>query len=357
MPRPSHIWYWKARKQWCVKIKGERRLLGTDKEDAEREFHRLKSLPEEPRAAPGSVDELFSQFISFCAANRAKKTARWYKDFLISFEDFDPRLSMIRMHQLTPADVQAWVDSHKDWSPSTKRGAVVAVQRAYQWGFKSRILRENPLIGMEKAEVGRREKVISPDTFQEILSKVKDQEFRDYLETVWFTGARPQEISIVTAAHVDLPNGRWVFPVSQAKGKKKPRVVYLPGRALEITKRLMETHPDGPLFRTRRGTAWNASATNCRFQRLKAKLGDKYCVYLLRHSRTTQALEAGLSTEVVRELMGHRDGRMLEKHYSHISQNAAFMREQAERITPSPAAASGDGKGPSVTPKRSRKKK
>ena len=41
MPRPQKIWYWKARKEWCVKIDGIRHRLGPDKKAAEDKFHAL----------------------------------------------------------------------------------------------------------------------------------------------------------------------------------------------------------------------------------------------------------------------------------------------------------------------------
>lgn len=354
MPRPQKPWYWKKRKQWYVEIGGERHRLGPDKEDAMRKFHALMAEPP-VKVKVGSVEELFVKFILFCKANRSAKTTRWYKDFLTSFSDMFPQLAM---RELRPLHVQEWVDSHKDWSDSTKRGGIVSVQRACSWGLRMGMLQRNPVQFMDKPEVGKRERMISPKEYQEILGLVKDQEFRDYLETAWETAARPQEIRKVTADHVDLPNARWVFPVSEAKGKKKPRVVYLSDKALAITKRLIKLHPEGELFRSGRGAAWNASTTNCRFRRLKKKLGEKFCVYLFRHTRTTKALEAGLSTETVRELMGHQDGRMLEKHYSHLTQNPTFLREQVQKITASENEAVEKKKGGhSVAPARSKKKK
>jgi integrase len=352
MPRPQKIWYWKNRKEWYVEIDGVRHRLGPDKKEAELKFYALKADPA-PKAKVGSLEELFVKFILFCKANRAAKTTRWYQDFLTSFSETFPNLGI---RDLKPYHVQEWIDGKEDWSESTKRGAIVSVQRAFSWALRMGIVQKNPVAFMQKPEVGKRERMLSPDEYKEILSKVKDEEFRDYLETVWETGARPQEIRKVTAAHVDIPNARWLFPVSQAKGKRKPRAVYLSDRALEITKRLMAKNPDGPIFRNRRGQPWNASATNCRFRRLKETLGEKFCVYLFRHTRTTKALEAGLSTETVRELMGHQDARMLEKHYSHLSQNPAFLREQIQKITEN-GAAEAKKRAISVAPAKSKKKK
>ena len=335
MPRPQKIWYWKKRKEWYVEIEGVRHRLGPDKKEAELKFHTLKADPA-PKVNLGSLEELFVRFVLFCKANRSPQTTRWYKDFLTSFQETFPNLEF---RELKPHHVQEWIDGKEEWSDSTKRGAIVSVQRAFNWALRTGIISRNPIAFMQKPEGGRRERMISPARVQADYSEVKDIEFQEYLETVWETGARPQEIRKVTAAHIDLPNARWIFPVSQAKGKRKPRVVYLSERALEITKRLMEKNPKDRSFGIVAGSHGPHQQQIADSGRLKEKLGEKFCVYLFRHTRTTKALEAGLSTETVRELMGHQNARMLEKHYSHLSQNPAFLREQVQKITENGAEA------------------
>src|SRR6185369_3282067 len=93
------------------------------------------------------------------------------------------------------------------------------------------------------------------------------------LEFSWETGARPQETVRVEARYVNLSRGRVEIPPSQAKGKKRWRIIYLTERAEEIVRRLMLKHPDGKLFRTIDGTPWRGCAINCRFTRLQAALG------------------------------------------------------------------------------------
>ena len=96
--------------------------------------------------------------------------------------------------------------------------------------------------------------MVSGEEFTAIIERVDDAEFKDLLTAAWETGCRPQEVCRVEARHVDIANARWVFPISEAKGKRKARVVYLSDKALEITKRLLKEHPEGPIFRNRRGT-------------------------------------------------------------------------------------------------------
>ena len=75
------------------------------------------------------------------------------------------------------------------------------------------------------------------------------------------------------ARHVDLANQRWVFQKSEAKMKRITRVVYLTDRALEITRRSMLAHPEGPLFRNSNGKPWTTEAVNCGFTALQARMG------------------------------------------------------------------------------------
>ncbi len=165
-------------------------------------------------------------------------------------------------------------------------------------------------------------------------------DFLDFLTLLLETGVRPQEIRAVEARHVSLEHGLWIFPASEHKtGKKtdKPRVVYLNAKALEITKRLVEQHPTGPLLRNSLGKPWTTNAVRCRFRRLRRRLVGKLppdlCAYLYRHSFATRALERGLDSVTVAELMGHADATMVSKVYQHVDQRLDHMRAAAERAT------------------------
>ena len=70
-----------------------------------------------------------------------------------------------------------------------------------------------------------------------------------------------------------LQHQRWVFPRSESKGKRTPRVVYQTDAAMEITERLMREHPTGRLFRNTTGKPWTTDAVNCSFDRLRVRMG------------------------------------------------------------------------------------
>jgi integrase len=150
-----------------------------------------------------------------------------------------------------------------------------------------------------------------------------------------------------------------------SKGKKVQRVVYLSDAVLDITRRLMQRHPQGPLFRNTDGRPWCVSSVKCRFQKIRLALGRKrlrakgllpprltrltktqredgavreehqrrllerrkrineltwqhgtrYSLYSFRHAFCTEALESGLDAVTVSVLMGHRDTTMISRTY------------------------------------------
>ncbi|MCB0337346.1 MAG: tyrosine-type recombinase/integrase, partial [Bdellovibrionales bacterium] len=200
----------------------------------------------------------------------------------------------------------------------------------------------------------------------------------------------PQESLRVENRHVDLNHNRWVFPQSEAKCKKGPRIVYLTDEALAVTKRLYEPkRPHQRLFRNSADRPWTTEAINCFFDRLQERMGKqalkdagyevppkeidrmiaklnptclvkgtlhtkskaelkaeakrkllrtkarsaapRYCLYALRHSWATNALKAGVDALTVAILMGHRDPSMLARTYQHLGHSPEHMFQQAQK--------------------------
>jgi site-specific recombinase XerD len=117
-------------------------------------------------------------------------------------------------------------------------------------------------------------------------------------------------------------------------------VIYLTPAMVELTRRLMEKYPEGPLFRGPRSKqGFTRNGVRCRFRILRQKLPHLAGVisYTMRHSFATQALVNGVGIAHVAELMGHVDTSMVSQHYAHLAGNTQHMREAALR------AAGNDG--------------
>jgi site-specific recombinase XerD len=95
------------------------------------------------------------------------------------------------------------------------------------------------------------------------------------------------------------------------------------------------------LFTNSRGKPWTSDAVNCRFSRLKQKLGVRYSAYLFRHGFATRLLVQGVDHLTVAELLGHSDGTMLAKVYQHLDQSDAHLREALRKASGDSQVAEG----------------
>lgn len=346
MPHFPKPFFRPARGLWYVQVAGRQVNLGPDRDAAFKAYHDLmRRRADAPGAPPPKPDPrlvvvLLDEFLGWCETNRAAATYRWYKDRLDSFAAaIDPALTA---DALRPYHVQKWVDGYPAALKSgSRRNLIAAVKRSMKWAEEQGYLDRSPLRHLRKPGCGRKEQVVAAGQYQALLDRTRDQNFKDLLTVTWETGCRPQESLRVEARHVDLAGERWVFPASESKGKKVPRVVYLTPAALEITRRLVRDHPQGPLFRNVNGGPWTPSATSCRFRRAKKQVGVKVSLYALRHTFATNALMRGVDCVTVSTLMGHADPSTLAKVYQHLSQSPAFLKGQLRAAVANPPGAAG----------------
>jgi integrase len=337
VPKP---WWRSARKQWYVQIDGVSYKLGPDKDEADREFHRLMAMTPEQRApkveAPPAtgltVAELLDKFLCWVEKHRAPRTLDWYKDHLQSFTDALPAPASMLVSDLKPYMVIDWVDLHPTWGSCFRRGAIGAIQTSCRWGVRMGFIPASPIPHLEKPQATRRESVVTQHDWERIRDHYPEGDcFRDLLEVSWESGARPQETRSIEARHVQLAAHRVIFPAKEAKGKKRIRVIHLTPRAEQIIKKLMKLRPKGLLFLNAKGRPWNFASMNCRFGRLKKTLGVKWCAYALRHGFCEKLLESGVDHLTVAQLMGHSTGAMVASTYSHLGQAHDHLQEALKK--------------------------
>lgn len=322
---------------WYVQVGGRQHNLGTDERDAVRRWHALMARPEPvPEARDGSplVVALVDEFLSWNKTHRAARTFNWYRDYLQTFVESLPDAATFPVSRLRPHHVERWVSApaRADWGASYRHGAIRSVQRCFRWAEKQGYIDLSPVRHIEKPTPARREQVVSPDEFRRIVESYPPADcFRDVLEFTWEVGARPQETCIVAARHYRPDKSRIEIPPDEAKGKRW-RVIYLTDRAEEIVARHVKRRPTGPIFLNEDGKPWTSFSTNCRFMRLRDKIGVKYCLYSLRHSYAQRMLEAGLDSVTVAALLGHSNANMLNKVYSHMDQAKDYLAERVRKF-------------------------
>ena len=344
-------WYRAQTNCWYVEVKGSQVPLGKHPEhlpppkkgkngwsppaEITTAFHRLMAA--DPTGVPSyeavQVAVVCDLFLDWSSKHHKPETYRGYKDFL---QDFCELYGTLLAKDLKPLHVTRWLDAHPGWKGS-RRNAVVAVKRAFNWADAEGVLRPNPVKAVKKPRQRRRDRVLSDEERQEVLAAIKDRQFRDFVFAMMETGARPGEVRRVTAENVNLELGVWVFREHKtAQRTGRPRVIYLTPAMLELTRRLVAEHPEGPLFRgpcSKRGFSRNG--VRCRFKRLREKLPRLAGVisYTLRHSFATQALVRGVGIAQVAELLGHVDTSMVSEHFGHLAGNVQHLRDMALKAT------------------------
>jgi integrase len=345
MRRP---YYKKSHKAWYCTIGGNQVRLGTDKESAEKEYHRLMAA-ETLITSKTTLAQLIDQFLHWTNENKAPRTFKWYQRHLKSFVQFIGY--KLPVNHIKPAHLHRWLErSYKASGQSDRNGACRAMARTFNWAKKAGLIAANPIEGMERPGPVSRDCYITPEQWSEVIALVKaDDPFADLLWFLHETGARPQEARTVSAKTFDKKRQCFVLQLKDSKGKKHRRVIRLNRKAFETCKRLAMKYPDGPLFRNSFGNPWTAYSLNNRFARLREKLQkakvkartwerEKEWVamlfpYVLRHTFITDALLRGVDPLTVSLLAGHKDTTMVMRVYSHLSQNDEFLAAKLKQAT------------------------
>lgn len=326
-PKP---FYRKSKQAWYVQI-GKRQIsLGKDEKQAWKHYHQVMA-ENEPIKDTTTVETLFERYLDWVQKNRQPGTYDKVRHLLSKFAKFIGKRTKVT--KLTGADLSRWVDSESTWNCTTRHDGIGAVSRCFNWAVGMGLLTSSPVSHVpEKPTPKRREVVYSNQDWQQLRSHVKDTAFGDLLDFMWETGCRPLEARTMESRHVNRKSGVVIFPPSEAKGAKRERVIYLTEKAVEICRNRIGRFPEGPIMRNRAGRPWTKDAINCRFRRLRKKLGRKANAYAIRHSYATNGLIDGMDSLTLSQLMGHADISTLAKNYAHLAKNPNYLRDQARRI-------------------------
>jgi integrase len=340
-PKP----FFRSGRGWYIQLGKEQIKLADGPQNAGTEaaaFHRYHELmAERGRVQPGSppvaepsltVAEMFEKYLDWCEKHRAPRTYEWYRDHVQSFishhKGTAADMASLPVPALKAFHVVEWADAHAEsWSPAYRRGAIVAIQRPFNFAEELGYITATPIKKIKKPQPQRREQAIDPTTWATIRDHYAEGDcFRDLLEVAWESGCRPQEVKRIEARHVDLAARKVVFPPNEAKGKKRMRVIYLTPRAEEIIRRRLRK--DGILFRNEDDRPWTNQAVSLRFSRLRKHVGGvKFACYSIRHGFGTRKLVEGHDAITIAQIMGHRDARMLSTVYQHLDQNEDHLRK------------------------------
>lgn len=274
------------------------------------------------------------------AGEVAARTPDHYRAFVAPFAS---DLGHLRAAELTPGAVEAWVraraepeanPSGRGWGETRRFLATAVIATCFRWCVRAGHLSRSPLDGLRGPRARVREAIPTAEDVRALLDAAAPA-LRDFLLALRLTGCRPGEAAGVTAADVDLDAGTWSVANKTGRKTGRPRrTIYLSPAALDLTRRLVERHPEGLLFRNSRGRAWTRMNWGKQIKRTRERvgLGPESVAYALRHLYCTDLAEAGVPIQTAAELMGHTDLKMIMSVYSKLRTRTDHLREAAGKV-------------------------
>lgn len=156
---------------------------------------------------------------------------------------------------------------------------------------------------------------------QDILNAIETAENRRYklfLWTLWETGARPEEVTLLNSSHISKGENWWLF----LPGTKTDNAARIVPVTAELVNELMELpEPWFPYNRRQWTHIWHKAQERLgwRPKRTRKKRGKPDAklptLYAIRKARITEWGDMGLSEEVWAALAGHEDADLTRKVY------------------------------------------
>jgi integrase len=409
MARPQKPWYRKQTGWWMVEVGDKQvKLIQGPKDEEHRrlaeekmvELRKLKRLA--PQAVNSRTADVVDAYLSWSLGNLAEDTHRINRYYLQLFAE---HCGQVPARDIKPYHVTAWIaemqsekrvkeerarweamraevrlkqatgeikkeakgslarlgSGPRAWGETSVYNARKIAFRVFNWAKKEGILTENPLEGMERPKPAPRQRAMSEDEFRKMHANAGSS-FRDFLNALYLTGARPKELRDLTWSQVKEDR---LILVKHKTAKKvyKPRVIFLGEEAKAVIERLRGNGSDHVFLNTE-GQPWSMNAVRLQISRLRKKLGlaPDLVSYLCRHGFGTRAIMSGVNPAVVAELMGHNSLDMVSKVYVHLAEQHTHLSEAMGKInassTPVPDGQDqGRKRARPVNPKRLGRKK
>lgn len=301
-----------------------------------------------------SFDDLLARWLDTVAATRVSRSTldgyRWQVDHHIA-----PALGKVRLDRLTPEHLDDYFlrMARAGYSRSSLVKHRSVMGQAIRWGMKRRhigwdvaTLAELPppdVFAAAKPKQRRKARALTADEARAFLAATEGRHNGAALVVALTVGLRPGELLALCWDDLDLDAGTvhvhraWKGTgehrhLGPPKTRGSVRTIGLPPavvarlrehRADQLRQRLScETWPtDGPelVFASKTGRPFDMA----NLRRLvtdvagSAGIAGKLSAYDLRHSATSLLSEAGVRNELLADLLGHVDTRMVERHYRH----------------------------------------
>jgi integrase len=343
-PRPR---YRADRDTWIVQVRGKQHVLARGKANraaADLAFHRLMADAGRPEAVREhlTLSDLVARYLADLRAHGGDDSNPRYRLKALTRRFGDVRADHLKPHHVTTVVAErsgpdcAKHGGRLPWARASQSTFRAWCKRLAAWAVEQGYLDADPLAKLAVGGFPRRKATLSPEQARAAVAAATPP-FRDFLEVVFETGARPGEIAKLEAKDIDWQGGVAVLERHKTEAKvDAPRVLVLSARAQAICEEHARRCPTGPIFRNRTGTPWDHRVCGKRFRRIQKKLGLPPGTggYSMRHAFVDDCFEAGLSSKVTATLVGHTNTKTIDQFYSRLHERRKFLKEELEKVRP-----------------------
>lgn len=352
-PRKNTMSWVESWSQWTAYVDGKRHRLGTDEEEAVRQFRFLcRQAGDGGEADPNiTIGEVSLAFMTAAAEQHTKERLRIIKQQLPGFVAFvGPNF---RVRDLRPQDVEKWL-AQRTLTVGTIRLYKSIILACLNWAAKpltmggGELIVENPLRGRLKLPEGEsrgEDAVWTQATFEQVL-KVSNPAFANVVRMLAWSGSRPGLICKLEAKHYNRLHGRMdVENLYKSRNSKKKYLKHLRlnQMAIDLVEEQIKKHPEGVLFPNAHGKPWSSASLQIYLLQLQTKFKETkklewqegLVMYGLRHTFATAFLaEHPNEIEYLRVLLGHKDYQMILKHYGHLVDQTVQITKRLKNFDP-----------------------
>ena len=284
-----------------------------------------------------------------------------------------PHFGKMRLDKIGPDEIEAWFDklAAKGYRNSTINGYFGTIRTMLRWAARKRVIAGDPLVDYEKLRNDRKDlTLITHDEFKSLFTAdwrtVWDNDFLRYVfnKVVALTGMRCSEAlglrgEFVYDDHIFLCGQYDEYGYRETKTKVKHHIP-LTEELIADLRRLKKINKDGFLFSLDGGcTPVSRKHMYNGFRKALLNIGlkDKEIaerglnLHAWRHFCNTELQKAGLETQKVQAVTGHKSTRMTD-WYTHFDplEFGKVPQIQADLLRPKENAHKGKGNAEKAAP-------
>ena len=290
-----------------------------------------------------------NQFISIKEAtdlalkSREKLRAKTYKNYKDYLNGWLKRTdSSLHINTVTEKSLKPFLRQLSDeMSPRTYNNYLQHIATLFAYLVKEEIITENPWLKINKLKTGTGKNVAyKPDQQKQLLNYMEENWplLKNYCEMMYYTLARPNEISHIQIKHIDMYRPKHLYIPEEISKNGHPRHVSLQNTIYKKMVKLKKLNPEWYLFG--KGVKPGPEFLEAKYvsqyysSNVLKKLGysKDYTLYSWKHTGVVNNYIGGLSPASIRMQIGHTDTGSFEKYLKSLGlfENKEVMNNYVE---------------------------